>query len=138
MEKQIFDRTKKILGILLLVLFVMSITVTAVSAVTDTSNFGPVSKQNYDKGYKDGSAAGSTPGYDGGKKLGDEACKNGRPMLESLGALLFLPVEPKSSAAYDQGYADGYNEGWRLAFVTGFKEGYNDCVKKRSIISKYL
>jgi hypothetical protein len=66
MGKQTLNSTKKILGILLLVIFVASITAASVSAVTDTSKFGPISNQNfnegYDKVYYDGHTAGMQSG----------------------------------------------------------------------------
>jgi hypothetical protein len=66
MGKQTFEGIKKILGIFLLVIFVASITAASVSAVTDTSKFGPISKQNYNEGYDNGYYDGHTAGMQSG------------------------------------------------------------------------
>jgi len=129
MGKQTFDRTKKTLGILLLVLFVISIAATAVSAITDTSKFGPISKQNYQKGYQEGADAGSAAAREEGEKQGDLDCKTGKPY--SGGRDVKFNVTTKSNAAYDLGYADGYDYDYNspLSYSVGYEKGYNDCVK---------
>jgi hypothetical protein len=66
MGKQTLESTKKILGILMLVIFIASITAASVSAVTDTSKFGPISKQNYNEGYDKVYYDGQTAGVQSG------------------------------------------------------------------------
>jgi len=132
MGKQTFEKTKKTLGILLLVFFVVSITVTAVSArivgPTNTSKFGPVSKQNYDKGARDGSDKGYSDGHTAGMRLGDSDCKTGKP--NSGGKDVKGNATAKSSSAYDLGYADGYNALYPMGYSIGYTQGYNDCINR--------
>jgi len=126
MGKQKLDRTKKILGTLLLAIFVISITATAVSAVMDP-NWGPISKQKYDEGYDEGSYKGYPDGYKEGKVAGDLDCKTGKPKGDKF---VTREIAAKSSAAYDQGYADGYNELLREGYDKGYTKGYDDCIAK--------
>lgn len=125
MGKQTFDSTKKTFGLLLSVLFAISIAATAVSAVTDISEFGPKSKQNYQKGYTEGEKAGARTGYNEGMVVGDYHCQSGKSKSDNMTSSL----EAKSNSAYDLGYADGYNDGYPLAYHNGYIKAYDNCVK---------
>lgn len=92
MEKQILDRIKKTMAVLLLTLFVVSVTAAAASAT----------QAQYDKGFKDGMAAGYKDGL--------AQCKKDQPK----------PLSKTSTKAvmtdYDKGYAAGYDQGFKNGY----------------------
>jgi PKD repeat protein len=91
MRKQIFDRTKKVMAIFILVFFVASVTAATASA----------SQQDYNRGYRDGTRDGF--------KYGFEQCKKDQPKAMSI----------KSMAIMDD-YAKGYGDGYRKGFDDGY------------------
>lgn len=123
--KQTFYRAKKTFCLLLSILFIISVAATAVSAVTDISKFGPVSKQNYQKGYTEGEKAGSRTGYNEGMVVGDYHCQAGKSKNDNMTSSL----DAKSNSAYDLGYADGYNDGYPMGYHNGYIKAYDNCVK---------
>lgn len=86
------------------------------------SSWGPVSQGNYWKGMYDGIKAGNTSGYEAGITAGSDAAETGASFNSSGGA---GNVSPKSTSAYDIGYADGYNSAYNADYTAGYKQGFN-------------
>jgi hypothetical protein len=125
MGEHILGRRKKILGILLLTLFIMSIAVVPVSARLN-SNSPTYDMQESLRGYYNGLKKGSLDGYSYGYKLGYNDCsKPGRPYNPSFGKKFIIKKNPSSNAPYDIGYARGYNNGFLIGYNDGYRDGYN-------------
>ena len=92
MGKQIFDRIKKTMAVLLLVLFVVSVTAAAASAT----------QAEYDKGFKDGMRVGYKDGL--------AQCKKDQPKPFAAKAMR------ASLSDYDRGYAEGYDQGFQRGY----------------------
>lgn len=135
MGKQIVVRTRKALGILLSVLFVMSITAATASANIDISKYGPHDKINYKDGYNNGFHDGSKAGYADGMKNGYNDCQKGLDNDSENGGTNNLVF--KCGAAYDIGYADGYNNGYRQGYIAAYKAGYNGCHRRNYSIQTF-
>src|SRR5665647_3310345 len=102
MRKQTFGRVKKTLAVLLVALFLISVTV----AAADASD-GNTGKQSQD--YKNGKIAGEQTGYKDGQK--DKKTNNYKISYND---------DPGSfTADYKAGYAVGYKEGYEYGFNTG-------------------
>jgi hypothetical protein len=105
MDKQTFARVKKLLCILLLVFFVMSLTAASRSASLNL-RWGPESKQNYNYTYAIGTKDANNTGYKAGNTAGFNDCES---KLPNNGGNININLAPKSDASYYIGYADDYN-----------------------------
>ena len=105
MDKQTFTRVKKLLCILLLVFFVMSLTAVLISASLNL-RWGPESKQNYNYAYAIGTTIANNTGYEAGNTAGFNDCESELP---NNGGNININMAPQSNIPYDKGYADGYN-----------------------------
>ncbi len=123
MDKETFARVKKLLFILLLVFFVMSLTAASISASLNL-RWGPESKQNYNYAYAIGENDANTAGYNAGNTAGFNDCESGLP---NNGGNTNINMAPKSDAAYDIGYADGHNIKYKLEYKQGYIDGYKNC-----------
>ncbi len=123
MKKQTVVRVGKALNFLLLILFIISIACAAVSANTDISNFGLISKKIYLDGYNRGFHDGSTVGYTAGMKDGYNNCQKGLDNKVGNGGKINLVL--KSSSTFDLGYTDGFNNGYLQGQNAGYQVGHN-------------
>jgi hypothetical protein len=123
MGNQTIVRTGKMLCILLLAFFVISVTAAAVSTNTDISKFGPIDKKYYMDGYNKGFHDGSTAGYTAGMKDGYNDSQKG--LVNKNGSCGKSNLETRSGAAFDRGYTDGFNNGYRQGHSAGCEAGYN-------------
>jgi hypothetical protein len=117
MVKQSFDRIKKILCVLLLISFIMSATVTAVSAIPVKNN------HNRQLGYQ----AGTKDGY----KVGCDAGKQDCIKYRQSGATTKIPT-PVDKASWSKDYTVGYNLGFKDSFVAGYHEERFKCLQKNN------
>lgn len=92
MGEHTFHKIKKTMAVLLLVLFVVSVTAAAVSA----------NQADYNRGFKDG----LRDGY----KYGFEQCKKDQP--RPFTQKYAVPAEDD----YDRGYAEGYDQGFQRGY----------------------
>jgi predicted membrane protein len=107
-------KIKKIIGILLAVCFVMS--VTAASA-----NANPIKNIHiYQLGYNVGAKAGYKVGFD----AGSQDCIKYR----QKGATTKIP-NPVNKACWSQDYRIGYNIGFKNSFIAGYNNGRYGCLK---------
>jgi flagellar biosynthesis/type III secretory pathway protein FliH len=116
-------RTGKMLFILLLTFFLISVTAAAVSANMDISKFGPIDKKNYMNGYNKGFHDGSIAGYTAGMKDGYNDSQKGLDNKSGSGGKSNLAT--RSSYAFDLGYTDGFNNGYRQGHSAGYEAGDN-------------
>jgi flagellar biosynthesis/type III secretory pathway protein FliH len=123
MEKQTVVRAGKALNLLLLILFIISVACAAVSANTDISKFGPISKKIYLDGYNRGFHDGSTAGYTAGMKDGYSNCQKGLYNKVGSGREIYLVL--KNSSTFDLGYTDGFNNGYLQGQSAGYQVGHN-------------
>jgi hypothetical protein len=113
-NKCLLMKIKKILGILLAVGFVIS--VTAASA-----NAKPAKNIHiYQLGYNVGAKAGYKSGYD----AGSQDCIK----YEHKGATTKIP-DPIDKACWNKDYKIGYNLGFKNSFITGYNNGRYGCLK---------
>jgi len=114
--KQVFDRMKRTIAILLVVCFLVSLTATAVSASTQD--------------YKDGCKAGYKAGYDAGEKKGyadgyADGSETARE-LTAYKALISKEKETFSSEDYRKGYRACYPKGYENGYKKGYGDGFKD------------
>ena len=126
MLKRSSNGMKKILAILLAVIFVISLTAASISASLNL-RWGPESKQNYNYAYAIGENDANNAGYDAGNTAGFNDCESGLPNNRGN---ININLAPKSDAAYDIGYADGYNTKYKLEYKQGYIDGYKNCQGK--------
>ena len=124
MKKQTVVRAGKALNLLLVILFIMSVACVAVSANTDISKFGLISKKMYHDGYSRGFHNGSTAGYTAGMKDGYSNCQKGLENKVGSGGKINLVL--KSSSTFDLGYTDGFNNGYLQGQSAGYQVGRNN------------
>jgi hypothetical protein len=115
MGKQTFMKITKVLSVLLLVSFIMSVTAASASAI---SVKGP-------RDYKIGYRAGSQYGYTVGHHAGYEDClKYGQ-----TGVLTHIPA-PAIKNNWTKNYKRGYKEGYKKGYITGYNKWRYKCLKK--------
>jgi flagellar biosynthesis/type III secretory pathway protein FliH len=111
MGKQTFDRTKKTLGILLAVCFLISVTAALVSA----------SNKDYEDGYKDGYKQGYKEGYKKGYAAGTKTAEEVQAEYKSgVGGWGHSGF---SGTDYGNGFNEGYKVGYKQGYSGGFKAG---------------
>ena len=110
-----FYRIKKILGILLAVCFLLSVTAASVSA-DDNSKYGE-NKDGYNPGYNEG--------YKDGEKQGQIDCKQ-------YGSKEILQKIPSPSNKYNwtKYYTENYNKGYKNGYLDGYNPSRYTCLKK--------
>jgi hypothetical protein len=107
MRKQSFDRGKKVLAILLAVLFVLTLTAVSVGAFVSTNATSSVQNGNdcreYNRGYYNGYQKGYHDGFVYGRN-----CEKARifPMI------YYAPCSSGYNGGYFNGYRTGYNHGY--------------------------
>jgi hypothetical protein len=128
MVNKIIDRTKKVLVISLLALFITSLTATAVSAYNANfdSTWGPVSKQNYWNAYSNQASAGSNAGIQYGQTDGRNDCQTGQNS-NPLGYWKYHRSTSYTSAAA-LGAVDGYNDWFDYQYQQQYTQAYNACI----------
>ncbi len=114
LNKCLLMKMKKILGILLAISFVIS--VTAASANADSINNIHIYKQGYNAGAK----AGYKAGFDAG---GQDCIK-----YKHKGATTKIP-NPVNKACWSKDYKIGYNSGFKNSFLDGYNKGRYGCLK---------
>ena len=113
-NKYLLMKMKKILGILLAISFVIS--VTAASA-----NANPIKNIHiYQLGYNVGAKAGYKAGFDAGR----QDCIKYR----QKGATTKIP-NPVNKACWSKDYTAGYNLGFKHSFLNGYNKGRYGCLK---------
>ena len=113
-NKCLLMKMKKILGILLAISFVIS--VTAASA-----NASPIKNIHiYQLGYNVGAKAGYKAGFDAGR----QDCIKYR----QKGATTKIP-NPLCKASWSKDYTAGYKLGFKNSFLTGYNKGRYRCLK---------
>jgi hypothetical protein len=132
MGNQTVVRTGKMLYILLLAFFVITVTAAAVSANMDISKFGPIDKKNYMNGYNKGFHDGSIAGYTAGMKDGYNDSQKGLDNNRGSGGKCNFATG--SIYAFDLGYADGFNNGFRQGHCAGYEAGYNSYHHKQKSV----
>jgi len=123
MKKQTVVRAGKALNLLLVIFFIMSVACVAVSANTDISKFGIISKKMYLDGYSRGFHNGSTAGYTAGMKDGYTNCQKGLDNKIGISGKINLVLE--SNSTFDLGYTDGFNNGYLQGQSAGYQVGRN-------------
>jgi hypothetical protein len=123
MEKQKVVRAGKALNLILLILIIIAATCAAVSANTDISKFGLISKKIYLDGYNRGFHDGSTAGYTAGMKEGYTNCQKGLDNKIGISGKINLVLE--SNSTFDLGYTDGFNNGYLQGQSAGYQVGRN-------------
>jgi hypothetical protein len=113
-NKCLLMKMKKILGILLAVSFVVSVTAASASA-------NPIKNIHiYQLGYNVGAKAGYKAGFD----AGHQDCIKYR----QKGATTKIP-NSVNKACWSQDYRIGYNMGFKNSFITGYNNGRYGCLK---------
>ena len=123
MEKQKVVRAGKALNLLVLIIFIISVACSVVSANTDISKFGPISKKIYLDGYSRGFHDGSIAGYSAGMKDGYNNCHKGLKNKVRSGGDINLVL--KSNSIFDLGYTDGFNNGYMQGQSAGSQVVHN-------------
>lgn len=116
MVKKTFNGIKKILCVLFLASFIMSVTITAVSAtpVKNTSD------------YKLGYHAGTKDGYKAGCDAGKQDCIKYR----QNGTTTKIP-NPVNKASWSKSYTVGYNLGFKESYIAGYHKERFKCLQKK-------
>ena len=105
---------KKILGILLAISFVISVT-------SASANANPIKSIHiYQLGYNVGAKAGYKAGFDAGR----QDCIKYR----QKGATTKIP-NPVNKACWSKDYTAGYNLGFKHSFLNGYNKGRYGCLK---------
>jgi hypothetical protein len=115
METRKSNRIKKILCVLFLVSFIMSVTIIAVNAT-------PVKKS---PDYKLGYQAGTKDGYKVGCEAGKQVCIKYR----QNGATTKIP-KPVNKPCWSKDYTAGYNLGFKKSFIAGYHKERFKCLQK--------
>jgi flagellar biosynthesis/type III secretory pathway protein FliH len=113
MGNHTFTRTRKILGVLLLVSLVVFVTVSSASAKQVNGN--------YQTGYQAGSKAGYKVGYNAGH---EDCLKHGQN-----GVLTKIP-SPAIKDKWSKSYTKGYKEAFKKAYISGYNKARFKCLKK--------
>jgi hypothetical protein len=100
MEKQINHKIKKTLAVLLLALFIVSVTAAAVAA----------NQAQYNKGYKDGCRTGYIDGF-----------REGKSDSKKIASTFYHKV---SKNDYDRGYERGYSDCFPRGYAAGLNFGF--------------
>ena len=113
-NKYLLMKMKKILGILLAISFVISVTAATVNA-------NPIKNIHiYQLGYNVGAKAGYKAGFDAGR----QDCIKYR----QKGATTKIP-NPVNKACWSKDYTAGYNLGFKHSFLNGYNKGRYGCLK---------
>jgi len=123
MEKQTVVRAGKTLNRLLLIIFIIAVACATVSANTDISKFGLISKKIYLDEYNRGFHDGSIAGYTAGMKDGYTNCQKGLDNKIGTSGKINLVLE--SNSTFDLGYTDGFNNGYLQGQSAGYQVGHN-------------
>lgn len=107
-------KIKKTLAILLAVCFLMSLTVTAVSAASFADDFRQGFKDGYSKAYDQGYELGFEDGFDSSAG-NDYEKETAKESLENQ--------DIEGSKAYKQGFKAGYMRGFPKGYGDGFDAG---------------
>jgi hypothetical protein len=132
MGKQISDRAKKIVGILLLVSLVVSLTVASATAGVYSRPGESLARKkllsdrqtDWFIGVKDGAKVGYREGYKQGYKDGLKDYNSGKeeqsftPEYTST----YKGFDPNN---YDGGYSIGKSNGYQDGYIVGYKDGYD-------------
>jgi len=114
LNKCLLIKIRKILGILLAICFLMSVTVAS-------ANANPVKNLHiYQLGYNVGAKAGYKTGFD----AGSQDCIKYR----HKGATTKIPNLVNKSC-WSKDYMIGYNLGFKNSFITGYNKGRYGCLK---------
>lgn len=124
MKRLTLQEIKKNLAISLVILFLASITAATCVAVTDPSEFGPKSKQQYKKGLMKGKIDGKKEGLVAGKTDGLNDCLQGMPYDEDTNS---DPNYLDDGSAYDIGYHVNYDIFYAKAYKSAYNINYNVC-----------
>jgi hypothetical protein len=126
MRVQIAGRTKKTVGILLLVLTVASLTAVAVSATKDNfdPSWGPNSQNAYNSAYSTFHTTGEKIGAADGTKDGDHDCQFG---LDDAPDSSKYHRSTSATNAQALGKIDGFNDGLDEAYNTAYENAYQKC-----------
>jgi hypothetical protein len=117
MEKQSLDWIKKTICLMLLISFIMSVTITAVSAtsVKETPDY----KLGYHAGTKDGHEAGS------------DAAKQDCIKYRQNGKNTKIP-NPVDKVSWSKNYIVGYNLGFKDSYIAGYHKERFKCLQKNN------
>jgi len=118
MGKQIYERIKKTLSVLLLASFIMFVTDASASAKQINVS------RNYQKGYHDGAQDGYKVGYNNGY---EDCLKYGKE-----GVLKKVPA-PAIKDNRSKSYKRGYKVGFKKGYLNGYSTGRFKCLKKEKI-----
>lgn len=124
MKKQTVVRAEKALNLLLLILVIILAACAAVSANTDISKYGLISKKIYLDGYSRGFHDGSIAGYTAGMKDGYNNCQ--KELKNKVGSDGKINLVSKNSSTFDLGYTDGFNNGYSQGKSAGSQVGHNN------------
>lgn len=114
-----YDRIKKLLAILLVVLFLISVTAASVDAKPNVYHSKDIS---YKKGYSDGEKKGERDG----KKDGAKDCtRHGRANV-----LKKMPG-PFNKKNWTGEYKTRYNDGYRAGYLKGYNHERYSCLKNK-------
>jgi hypothetical protein len=115
MRKRSLDKIKKILCILLFVSFIISATVTAISAIPFKNNY--IRQLGYQAGVEDG--------YKVGYNAGKEDCIKYR----QSGVTREIP-KPVDKASWSKDYTVSYNLGFKYGYIAGYNKERFKCLRK--------
>lgn len=124
MGKQKFTRSTKILSVLSLVFFVISVTAASASgthidaSASNKNGYGP-------RDSKIGFLSGSQYGYKEGYNAGIEDCLKHRQ-----GGVLTKMTEPEINAKWTEKYKRSYREGFNKGYLNGYNDARFKCLKK--------
>jgi hypothetical protein len=137
MGKQAFNKIKKTLGILLLFLFIVSLTVEAISANRD--HFDPSWGQNtisaYEKEYNMSTGNGAIVGMYDGISDGDLDCRHG---LDDAPDSSKYHKTTTSKSAQSLGKIDGFNDGFDKWYDHFYDNAYKQCVNSGKINTQFV
>lgn len=127
MGKETLIRIKKSLAILLVVLFLATVTSMTVSATFD--RFDPAWNQQrinaYNAGHNSQVVNGQNAGFFYGVQDGRRDCRNGQPAAGN--SRIHYKFAPPGAAARTLGQVDGYNDGIEIFYDFGYVSGYFPC-----------
>ena len=119
---------KRTIAILLAVCFLVSLTVTAVSAISQDYKDGckAGNAAGYTAGLKNGNEEGYADGFaDGSKMARDQNVTEVLSQISKKSEMSFNSEEYRKGyqACYPEGKDQGYEEGYKIGYNEGFKDG---------------
>ena len=125
MGKQKFTRSTKILSVLSLVFFVISVTAASASGNAHIDASASETNGHGSRDSKIGSLSGSQYGYKEGYNAGLEDCLKHRQE-----GVLTKMTEPEINNKWTRNYKISYRKGFNKGYLNGYNDARFKCLKK--------